>query len=72
MSVAKRYAMALCAARRSEETAWQHNRRAWDLYEDASIADKRRLDTIKRVMEIDTVTVSVALVLQRAEEYDGG
>jgi hypothetical protein len=64
--------MALCAARRSTETAWQHTRRAWDIYEDASLDDKRRLDTIKRIMEIDTDTISVAVVLQRAEEYDAG
>jgi hypothetical protein len=72
MSIARRYALALVAARRAENSAWHYRRRAWELYEDASLADKKRLDTIKRIMEIDTTTTSFAQVMERAEEYDAG
>ena len=72
MSVVSRYALALIACRRAEDAAWRFKRRAWTILAEASPEDRKRLDTIKRIMEIDEKTTSLSEVLHRAEEYDAG
>ena len=68
MNLVRRYAERLTHARRHLRTSEAYRLEAADIHRKAVQIDQRRLDAIKRVMEIDTDTIDVDLILTRAGE----